>query len=205
MVATRYKQLVDDAVRPLAAWLGRAGVSPTALTLAGPILTLLACLWLLRARAIVPFCGVIVAIGLLDGLDGAVARATGRVSKTGAYLDALCDRYVEALVVLSVAAVTGYWLLSTVALVGALVVSYAKARAAMEVPVSNLEWPDLMERAERDLLFIIGLAAGALLPWRPLGHDLFWWTLLAGSILVHLTVLQRARRALRFIRQRSSL
>ena len=80
--------------------------------------------------------------------------------------------------------------------------SYAKARAAMEVAVSNLEWPDLMERAERSLLFGAGLVAGALVPWRPLGHDLFWWTLVLLALLTHLTVLQRALRARRYIRER---
>ena len=81
--------------------------------------------------------------------------------------------------------------------------SYAKARAAMEVSVSNDEWPDLMERTERDVLFVIGLAAGALMPWRPLGRDLFWWTLVLLAILIHGTVAQRVLRARRFIDARS--
>ena len=183
----------------MAAAIARSGVSPSAVTLAGLLLTLAACLWFLRTAAILPFCLVMALVGGLDALDGAVARVSGRVTKFGAYLDAVCDRYVDALVVLATAAVTGYWALSCLVLAGALLVSYAKARAAMEVVVSNLEWPDLMERAERSVLFLAGLAASVLVPWRPLGRDLFWWTLLLLAALTHLTVVQRVLRARRFI------
>ena len=202
MLTTRYKSLLNARLEPVAARLARLGVAPSALTLAGPVLTGLVCLWFVRSRAVVPFCLAMAAVGCLDGLDGAVARAGGRVTRFGAYLDAVCDRYVETFVVLAAASVTGYWALSMAALAGAFLVSYAKARAAMEVPVSNLEWPDLMERAERSLLFGAGLAAGAVISWRPLGHDLFWWALVLLTGLTHGTVLQRVLRARRFIRER---
>ncbi len=179
-------------------------MSPLVITLAGPILGLFVCLAFLRTGAILPFCLAITAVACLDGLDGPVARVTGRVTKFGAYLDAVCDRYFEAMVVITLAAFTGYWLWSMVGLVGSLLVSYTKARAAMEVPVSNQEWPDLMERAERSVLYILGFAAGELLPWEPLGHDLFWWTLVVLTFLIHLTVLQRIMRARRFILERGA-
>jgi phosphatidylglycerophosphate synthase len=204
MLTTRYKHVLNRALEPLAAQIARSGMSPSAITLAGPILGLLACLFLLRTQAVLPFCVAMTAVGCLDGLDGAVARASGRVTRFGAYLDAICDRYVEAMAVLAVAYVTGYWVLSMAVLVGALLVSYAKARAAMEVSVSNQEWPDLMERTERSLLFIAGLAASALIPWRPLGRDLFWWTLVVLALLIHVTVVQRVLRARRFILERRS-
>ena len=199
MLTSRYKPFLNALFEPVARLIARSGVSPSTITLLGPVLTSIVCLVFLRTRAVLPFCGAMLAVGLLDGLDGAVARVSGRVTHVGAYLDAICDRYVEALAVCSAAAVTGYWSLSMLALVGALLVSYAKARAAMEVAVSNQEWPDLMERTERGLLFLAGLAASALLPWRPLGRDLFWWTLLTLAVLTHLTVLQRVLRARRFI------
>src|SRR5205085_11182355 len=82
-----------------ARWLGRVGLTPNALTIIGSILTasvgvLIAqgwflaagvCLWLFSAT---------------DTLDGALARATGRVSTFGAFLDSVCDRYAEAAVFL---------------------------------------------------------------------------------------------------------
>ena len=204
MVMTRYKALVNRVLEPCAVSLARAGVSPTVLTLLGPFLSALICMTFVRTRAVLPFCIAITAVSCLDGLDGAVARVSGRVTKFGAYLDAVCDRYVEAMTVLAVAFVTGYWVLSMAVLTGSLLVSYTKARAAMEVPISNQEWPDLMERTERALLFLIGLTASQLVPWKPWGRDLFWWTLVLLLVLSHGTVIQRMWRARRFILERSS-
>ena len=203
-MTTFYKPAFNRAVEPLARAIARAGVPPTAITLAAPLLTALVCWWFVQTRAVVPFCLLMGAVGALDALDGAVARAGQRVTRLGAYLDAMCDRYVDAMVAVAAARVTGYWLLCMTVLVGALLVSYAKARAAMEVPVSNQEWPDLMERTERGVLFLIGLAAGRLAPWQPLNRDLFWWTLVLLAVLVHLTVLQRVLRARGFIQARAS-
>ncbi len=202
MLTSTYKATFNRLVAPLASVIARSGIPPSAITLACPVLASLVCLMFWRTRAVLPFCVASLAVGLLDGLDGAVARAGGRVTKFGAYLDAMADRYVELLIALTVAAVSGYWLLITLVLAGSLLVSYAKARAAMEVSVANLEWPDLMERTERSLLFLGGLALSALVPWRPLGHDLFWWTLLGLSVLIHATVAQRILRARRLIRER---
>lgn len=203
MLTTRYKAAFARLVDPLARPLARCGVSPSAVTLGGLLLVGASCAVLVITKRLLLFCVLATLATLLDALDGAVARAGGRPTSFGSYLDAMCDRYGEAAVVLTVAAVTGYWALSMLVLAGALLVSYAKARAAMEVPVSNLEWPDLMERTERDACYIAGLAASQLLPWKPLGRDLFWWTLVILSILIHMTVIQRILRARRLIHARS--
>ena len=205
MLVTRHKLLIDQVYKPLATWLAGLGVSPMAITLISPVLTAGVCWWFIHARAVVPFCLGILAVGALDGLDGAVARVSGRVTKFGAYVDALCDRYFETTIALRVSYVTGFWLLGMASLAGALLVSYAKARAAIEVNVSNTEWPDFMERAERSVLYVGGLLAWDLLPEvRLWGPNLFWWSLAAMTVLTHATVIQRALRARRFIAARSS-
>ena len=203
MIATSKKAAFDRLFAPLASVLVKHRVSPTAVTLAGLALSLASCAYLLMTRRVAVFCWLIAASALFDALDGAVARRGGRVTKFGAYLDAVCDRYVDAAVVLCAAIVTGYWVLSMVTLAGSMLVSYTKARAAMEVPISNCEWPDLMERMERGALFVIGLLLGAVVPWRPGQHDLFWWTLVALAVLTHGTVMQRILRARRLIASRS--
>lgn len=203
MINTRYKSRIDRLFSPLARVLLAAGISPNALTLATPVLGALACWWFLRTREVVLFCLLVAAIGALDALDGLMARLSGKVSKFGAYLDAMCDRYFEAIVVLTVASATGYWVLSLAMIVGSLLVSYAKARAAMEVPVTNQEWPDLMERTERDLLFVGSYALSDVLGWRLLGRDLFWWMLVVLVMLVHVTVAQRVLRARSYILSRA--
>ena len=202
MLTARYKATFNRCLEPLATWCVRLKISPSAITFTCPAAASLICVIFLRTHAILPFCVAIVLVGCLDALDGAVARVSGRVTHVGAYLDAMADRYVEVIVALTVAQVSGEWLLVMLVLSGSFLVSYAKARAAIEVRVTNEEWPDLMERTERDVLFILGFAASAVIPWRPLGHDLFWWTLVGLVILISLTVSQRMQRALRLIRER---
>ncbi len=46
------------------------------------------------------------------------------------------------------------------------------------------------------------LLLSRLIPWRPLGRDLFWWMLLVLVALVYATVLQRMLRAKRLIETR---
>jgi archaetidylinositol phosphate synthase len=203
MLTTRHKARLDQWLAPLARRLNRIGLTPTVLTLSAPVIGLALCWWVLRTGAVAAFCGAILLAGCLDALDGAVARASGRATKFGAYLDAVCDRVFEVIVAMTAAMLTGYWLPVTGVLAGSLLVSYAKARAAMEISVSNQEWPDLMERTERGVVFVAGLAAGWLLPWRPMGKDLFWWTLILLNILICLTVVQRVLRARRLIEDRS--
>lgn len=203
MLATRYKHLFNRLLQPLAAWIARSGIPASVVTLCAPLLGLVVCVVFVRMRAVLPFCVAMAVVACLDGLDGAVARASGHVTKRGAYLDAMGDRYVETMALIAAASVTGYWFLSSLVLAGSLLVSYAKARAAMEVAVSNAEWPDLMERPERLTVFLVGLAASAVSPWRPFGRDLFWWALLVLAVLVHLTVAQRLARACRLIDARA--
>ena len=168
MLATRYKAVFDRVLERPARALARALISPSTVTVVGVVLVGASCAFLILTHRILIFCVLATLASLFDVLDGAVARASGRVTKFGADLDAICDRVGEALIVLAVAAVTGYWALSSVMVVGAGLVSYAKARAAMEVPVANLEWPDVMERTERGSLYLAGLLASRLLRWRPL-------------------------------------
>jgi predicted PurR-regulated permease PerM len=73
----------------------------------------------------------------------------------------------------------------------------------MEVPVDNMEWPDLMERMERGLIFVIGLILWGFFPQGYFGHDLFFWVLIGLNLAVYATVIQRLFRARRFILSRS--
>lgn len=110
----------------------------------------------LRGGAIVVFLG-----SLLDGLDGAVARASNKVSERGAFLDAAFDRISEIAAFGGLAvAMEGsprILLLIVLALGGAMLVPYFRAKAE----ASGLEGKGgLMGRAERILLFSAGLITG---------------------------------------------
>ncbi len=74
--------------------------------------------------------------GILDTLDGSLARATGQSKKFGAFLDSVLDRYTELMIYLGIwfyfyrnNAQTLYYLLILLILFGSLMVSYTRARA----------------------------------------------------------------------------
>ena len=127
---TRIKQ----AFEPIALGMGRLGLKPDALTLIGFAITvagavvLTAQLWLLGG--IVVFVG-----GAFDTFDGTLARATGKVSALGAFMDSVFDRWGEALVYLGIVcgAVLGaadlLAILATAALGAAFMVSYTRAKS----------------------------------------------------------------------------
>jgi CDP-diacylglycerol--glycerol-3-phosphate 3-phosphatidyltransferase len=177
---------------PVAVGLGRLGLTPNALTLLGFLGTCLAALaaglqlWLVAGLLVLVF-------GIFDMFDGALARATGRTTRFGAFLDSTLDRTGENLVLAGVAvgcAAGGFPLgtaLAALAMAFASVVTYARARAEGlglhgEVGVAP--------RPERLVLLATGLIVAGI-PGLGLGQA--WLGLALGIIaaLSAVTVLQR--------------
>ena len=131
-----------------------------------------------------------------DGLDGAVARMRGLSSRYGGYLDAVVDRYQELVVYITLALVTGWWLLCLLAITGSLMTSYNKARTAVEIPIDNNAWPDLLERLERVAILCAALVFDPLihLP-RSWGASVLSLAILLIGVLSHVTAIQRFIRA----------
>ena len=127
---TRVRQLGE----PVALFFGRLGLTPNALTVLGFLITVVgaalaaAGLWLLAG--IVVFLG-----GAFDMFDGALARATGRSSSVGAFLDSVFDRWGESVVYVGIVVGclgAGFNLgagLAALAMSEAFLVSYTRARA----------------------------------------------------------------------------
>ncbi|MCG5433308.1 CDP-alcohol phosphatidyltransferase family protein [Mycobacterium sp. MYCO198283] len=106
---------------------------------------------------------LIVAAGVLDGLDGAVALRTGRARPLGAVVDAVADRLGDSLlgaVLLALGAPLG-WVAAAVLLV--FVHEYLRARA-QSVGMPGVGAVTIAERPTR--LIVVGLAAAgeALFP-----------------------------------------
>jgi archaetidylinositol phosphate synthase len=177
-------------------------IHPNAITLFGLFLCAVVCIYLLITRNLFIFCFLVGGVAFFDLLDGVVARISGKTSRFGSYLDAMTDRFFDGLVIISVASVTGFWVLSIIFLFLSMSVSYAKARAGMEVKISNNEWPDFLERSERIFLYLLGLLLSQIFLVTFLDHGIFWWTLLLLNIGVGVTVVQRIVRARRFLAER---
>jgi phosphatidylglycerophosphate synthase len=109
--------------------------------------------------------------GILDILDGRIARATGKVTKGGAFFDSVMDRYAELVVFGGLALYyRNSWALCVVLLasLGSVMVSYTRARGeALGVDVNI----GTMQRPER--LFYLGvISALAPIVETLLGHGL---------------------------------
>lgn len=99
--------------------------------------------------------------GFFDVVDGQVARATGKTSKRGAFLDSVFDKIAEVAIFLGILVGNyseGYLVLTAITL--SLLVSYTRARA--ESLGVQLQGIGIGERAERLLVIAVLGMAGAV-------------------------------------------
>jgi archaetidylinositol phosphate synthase len=175
-------------------------VKPNQITLAGFALVLVGCGLYLWTRDMFVL-GVALSLSYpIDALDGAIARRTGLVTKFGGYLDSVVDRYQEVAGYFVVGIVTGWWIGIFALTVGSLLISYNKAAAALQAPVDNKGWPDLMERARRTWLFCAALILNNAIPVPQfLGGSFARLAIWFIAVLVHFTAIQRFMRARRLL------
>lgn len=197
---SRRKHVFRPIVDPVAARFLALGFSPTGITLvalAGTVGLTGALVWTQNLILCLPL--LLLCFGL-DAVDGSAARLSRRSTRLGSYLDAICDRITETAFYFALGVVSGAWMLVFALATASLVFSYAKARAAMEAPVDNQNWPDVMERPER--IVLVSLVAFAWAVWpdvRVLDATLLaagGWGVVA---LILASLLQRLWRASRLI------
>jgi len=142
----------------LAALLAPTRIPPNVITWSALVLNLWAGVLFSRGRFAAASLFMILA-GLCDLLDGPVARRQGRVSMFGGFLDSVLDRYADLIIFLGLLVYYArvnrflYAVLAGVAMAGAVMISYAKARAESVVPKSEVGF---WERPERHVLMILG-------------------------------------------------
>jgi phosphatidylglycerophosphate synthase len=132
--------------------------------------------------------------GLLDSLDGALARQTGTSSKYGDFLDHVIDRYADVIVVCGI--FLGGYLpadLGALALAGVLLASYLGTQA-QAVGVGRI-YGGIMGRADRMIVFILATCLTIVYPAtvgvQGLQFTLLGWALVLVGVMSHVTALQR--------------
>ncbi len=182
--------------RPLAAALAHTPVTPNAATFATLAFALGAAALTGLGHQLAGGVGIQLA-SVIDGVDGDLARLTGRASRFGAALDAIADRYADAAILGGMtiyAARFEDWphaeAVGALALAGALTVSYSRARAEAEGlwPIApSGRWRPagaalgmLATRDVRLLAAAVGTAAGYC-----------YWTLIALGAASAVTVASR--------------
>ena len=150
---------------PVVAILEERGVTPTQITLFGLGMHVLSAVIIGSGQALVGGL-VLLFAAACDGLDGMLARRTGRVTRFGAFLDSTVDRIDETVIMGGIATyfiVAGgvandtWAVLVLIALGGSLITSYARARAeglGLECKVGAFERP------ERVIVTVLGLLFG---------------------------------------------
>jgi len=134
-ISNESRSVIKKVFEPIALAMGRAGLTPNGLTLIGFAITvigsILVGLQLWVVGGIVVFVG-----GVFDMFDGTLARATGKASTLGAFLDSNFDKAGEIIVFLGViagmqaAGATDVPVLVGAAALGAsIMVSYARAKS----------------------------------------------------------------------------
>jgi archaetidylinositol phosphate synthase len=122
--------------------------------------------------------------GFCDALDGVIARIYGEATTFGKFLDSMLDRYADAIILCGI--ILGglcdpFW--GFVALIGSLMVSYARAKA--EALGVEMEAVGVAERAER-LIILVAASFLSVVYLEALNL-----AVIVLGILTSLTVLQR--------------
>ncbi len=204
-IAQRQGQVKDEA-RRLAArsmeQLGQTSVTPDMLSLGGLGLCIagsVAVYFEYRAWWLYVVGAALFVLGaVLDILDGALARAGGKGTPFGAFLDSTLDRLGEAFMLGAVALVFmregREWAvaLAFAAVVGSMLVSYTRAKAEGMGLKGEVGFGS---RAERVAILGIGLALGSVgaLPWAVLVLcGLAWLTAVQRILYVRRQLIERA-------------
>lgn len=157
-------------------------INPNVVTLCGAALSVGVCIavgygWLIVGGLF------LVASGLLDLADGALARTFEKVTPFGGFLDSVLDRYSDLIVLLGVLIYfvregdAALAIITFVASIGTAIIPYARARAEA-AGISCMK--GILERPERLLIILLGLFL-----------NLLTYAVLILAVLTHVTVLQR--------------
>jgi CDP-diacylglycerol---glycerol-3-phosphate 3-phosphatidyltransferase len=179
---SRFPEYVEAVSRPIGRGVGRTGITPNWLTTLGLVLTA-AATWSVANGELLLGGWFLFAGGLMDMLDGAVARATGKTTPFGGFYDSVTDRISDGVILGGIAWYLAdqprLFALTVVALVAAQVTSYVRAKAESIDLTCDI---GILERGERAILLML-----ALLFHRWLLEPVLWLLAVGGTV----TVVQR--------------
>lgn len=128
---------------------------------------------------------------LMDVLDGALARATGRTSRAGSFLDSSIDRINDVIIAAALPSIGAPWFLAFLWATGALITS--TLRAAAEMDGIKGEGVGIMERGDRIVAVLIVFVIRIVESNMSLPTPKYSVALVAGiDALIWITVVQRA-------------
>lgn len=178
---------------------GKLPLTPNQWTLLGLGLAL-AVVWFLLRQAWLAAAAMFFLSGMIDMVDGNVARVTGRVTLFGAYLDTIVDRYMEGMIVAALFLIhlpdvylpATFWIFFY--FFGSIMSTYVKAAAKEKGYVKEEIRGGMVERPEKMIMLFVGIVAARFDPLYLV------YVLIIMGTLAHITAFQRIALAMRLSR-----
>jgi archaetidylinositol phosphate synthase len=180
---TNLRKRIEGLTSLIAKPFCRLGVHPNWITLSSTIVLITGLLLLMANKPLWVFIVAIILSGILDALDGAVARNCGKTSLLGSFLDSTVDRVNDFIIIASLLAVGFDEFIVLALMSAAFLTSYVRAKA--ESLGLRMEGVGIVERAERILLVTLVLITSS---WDRFTASIILYALLVLSLL---TVVQR--------------
>lgn len=180
----RIRAKYQALMRPVGKGLGKSGITPNALTTISLVVAIGAGTAYALKFPVLGAVGLIVS-GVVDMLDGAVARATKSANRFGTVYDHVLDRYVEFFVLAGIG-FGGFsdWIWVLFCLFGMVMASFTRAKAESVGGLKQCT-VGIAERQEKLIILLIGsflqpFVTGALMV-----------AVIVVGVLSHITVVQR--------------
>ncbi|MGA3405302.1 MAG: CDP-alcohol phosphatidyltransferase family protein [Candidatus Bathyarchaeia archaeon] len=180
----RIRAKYQALMRPVGKGLGKSGITPNALTTISLVVAIGAGTAYALKFPVLGAVGLVVS-GVVDMLDGAVARATKSASRFGTVYDHVLDRYVEFFVLAGIG-LGGFsdWIWVLFCLFGMVMASFTRAKAESVGGLKQCT-VGIAERQEKLIILLIGsflqpFVTGALMV-----------AVIVVGVLSHITVVQR--------------
>jgi len=196
MLKSKFGKHVDSLSMAVGRFFSRFGLSPNAWTLLTLFFALPGFMALCQRKLLAGLFFFFLS-GFIDLIDGAVARASKRTSKFGAFLDGVADRYVEFLLYLGLwfylrdaaefLLPNGAWMLLLLfgALMPSFIRAYAHHKGLVTDPKALEKMGGLIERSERLDLLYLGMALGYF-------NEIYLvYSVALIALLCHITSMQR--------------
>ena len=188
MVLGRLRSKYEELTLPIGRALAELGITPNQMTLFSLAVSGLALYLYWKVNLLAGVLGVLL-VGIVDMLDGSIARATGKITRFGGVLDHVIDRYAEFMIFMGLmlnGIMHPYIVYNAV--FAMLMASYTRAKAESIGGLKSCR-VGLAERQEK----LLTLIAGSLIAffWKEYQTLIMNITGIVICVISHITVVQR--------------
>ena len=196
MTFQRLRPWSKKVISPLVDILEDSLITPNQISFLGLVLAFLAGFSFYTGESGYVAGVVLIAIsGILDLLDGELARRRGEDSNKGDLIDHVFDRYADIAIIGGLAAGVGQYLIGFIAVTGVLMTSYVGTQ--IQAVGFSRDYTGLIVRADRFVLIILAVLIDISIKGTIGPFDAITWLLILVAVGGHMTAIQRFGKAWR--------